>query len=363
MDPGIGKKATTMKICCIVHGGEQIGMGHVTRTLALALAFQNMGYEVMFISKYFQGIERLKSMNFLVQSISSSNTMSGRFSYGDKTELRADEKEIERILNRNYQDFICVDSYNVDIYHFEFLARFAKRLIYIDDINAFPYPVDVLLNGTASAADMGYCKVKEEELMLLGVSYNLTNPQYWNLPPRYVDREVKNLLITTGFSDPFYMSLKLYDIVKKWKGFPHVNIHIISGGGYEKNLKRSIRFLVHEGVCVYESPQSLVNILQTCDIAITSGGSTIYELAACGVPSLVFIYADNQLPQVKALERMGLIINLGNYDKISPVRLLDALEQISGDWEKRKKLVIKLQHEIDGNGSKRAAERINEYWK
>jgi len=51
-------------------------------------------------------------------------------------------------------------------------------------------------------------------------------------------------------------------------------------------------------------------IMLKCDVAVTAGGSTMYELAACGIPMVTFIYADNQRPAVEMLEQEGYIVKL-----------------------------------------------------
>ena len=47
-------------------------------------------------------------------------------------------------------------------------------------------------------------------------------------------------------------------------------------------------------------------VMKYCDIAITAGGSTMYELCACGVPMITYAFADNQLPGVEGFEKLGV---------------------------------------------------------
>ncbi|MCR5796546.1 MAG: hypothetical protein K6G63_01315 [Eubacterium sp.] len=43
--------------------------------------------------------------------------------------------------------------------------------------------------------------------------------------------------------------------------------------------------------------------MQKCDIAISAAGSTLYELCACGVPTITYTTADNQIKAEKFLAK------------------------------------------------------------
>lgn len=49
--------------------------------------------------------------------------------------------------------------------------------------------------------------------------------------------------------------------------------------------------------------------MEKCDVAISACGSTLYELAVCGVPTIGIIIADNQIGICEKLNNMGVIKN------------------------------------------------------
>jgi len=55
-----------------------------------------------------------------------------------------------------------------------------------DDLNKFVYPVDVLINGNITAPALNYAKYSDDELMLLGLKYNLIRDEFKNLPERII---------------------------------------------------------------------------------------------------------------------------------------------------------------------------------
>jgi len=58
------------------------------------------------------------------------------------------------------------------------LKPHVRKLCYIDDLNKFVYPVDVLINGNITAPALNYAKYSDDELMLLGLKYNLIRDEF-----------------------------------------------------------------------------------------------------------------------------------------------------------------------------------------
>ena len=91
----------------------------------------------------------------------------------------------------------------------------------------------------------------------------------------------------------------------------------------------------------------------SADIAISAGGSTTYELAVCGTPTITYALADNQLDNVKKwdsrklMDYSGDIRNNYSYDS-----LLLMVNDLSIDYDKRKKRSALLQDgTINPNGA------------
>ncbi|MDQ1355358.1 MAG: UDP-2,4-diacetamido-2,4,6-trideoxy-beta-L-altropyranose hydrolase, partial [Acidobacteriota bacterium] len=57
--------------------------------------------------------------------------------------------------------------------------------------------------------------------------------------------------------------------------------------------------------------EGMKKVMLESDIAIASGGQTIYELARVGVPAVVIAVADNQRNNVSGWEKTGFIENAG----------------------------------------------------
>lgn len=348
-----------MKIAFRVDGGKSIGMGHIMRCLSLANEFRKKGVEVYFISKYYEGIEKIEENKFYTVKLPCDDIDSSKiFDYGDNQTLDEEALKIVEILKKYDISTLIVDSYNVSEKYLLKLKENLKILTYIDDINSFSYPVDILVNGNSFAIDVEYKKYFESEKLLLGSKYNLIRSEFKNLPKRKISKEVRSIMITTGGSDPDGVLIKTVREILKDDYFNNISLNLVVGSGFSN--KEEIYLLGEENkyIRIYENPSSISEIMLNSDIAISSGGSTLYELCSCGTPTLAFIYADNQLPLVEKLSNSGYVVDMGWYN--DDLNLLYNLKGLMKDFSKRIEMSVKGQELVDGNGASRVADAIIE---
>jgi len=118
---------------------------------------------------------------------------------------------------------------------------------------------------------------------------------------------------------------------------------------------------IHPSVVIHQNILKISELMLDCDIVVTAGGSTMYELCACGVPSIYFSGADNQLPGVKAFSEMGLMESAGdirdNGEKCIQTIIIHLKDYIT-NANKRKVHSSLMRKITDGNGAKRLADEI-----
>lgn len=347
-----------MEVYFITHGSAEIGMGHVMRSLSLATAFCARKHKVCFFSKYQLGISKIKEQGFKVNCIPalSEKCITEEYYFEKDEEILKDAKYISNNIV-GIADAVLVDSYNVNEMFFNILKEKTRKLVYIDDLNAFYYPVDILINGSASAFDMGYENIQSAQL-LLGLRYNLLRKEFYHIPVRNVNLKIENILITTGNSDPYHMTERVVNILKGINAFSGLKLHVIIGSGFTSNALFEIDQTINSGILLYENPVNMAEIMLGCDLAITAGGSTLYELFACGVPAIVFAYAENQMPQIKALEKESLLTYIGNYQDLDRRMLKESIRYMQLHYEERKKLVMRIQNTVDAKGALRVVEEL-----
>ena len=91
-------------------------------------------------------------------------------------------------------------------------------------------------------------------------------------------------------------------------------------------------------------------LMAWADIAVVAGGSTSWELAFMGLPSLVFTFAENQKEIALAIENTGLGVNLGWANEESYKKLKNVLGDSLSNAAQRKKISDLGKNLIDGMG-------------
>lgn len=326
-------------------------MGHIMRCMSLAKEFRNNGHNVYFISKYELGIDKLQSEGFEVirlKNIAVDSLADGIHNYS-ASELKAESREVIAAIELYDIDILFIDSYNITKDYFLTIKPHIKKLAYIDDLNKFVYPVDILINGNITAEYMDYKKYNEDEIMLLGPKYNLIRDEFRNLPERVINEQVKEIMITTGGSDPYNMSCKIAKMLLEDEELSKLTINIIVGSGFTNKDELRELSKKHNNIVLHENVKRMSDIMLRSDIAISSGGSTLYELCACGTPILAFIMADNQEAVVRKMDELGYVRSLGwmfqNGDIVKQVKYLRDENSIYYSMSKNGQLLV------DGKGS------------
>ncbi|MBP2033794.1 UDP-2,4-diacetamido-2,4,6-trideoxy-beta-L-altropyranose hydrolase [Clostridium algifaecis] len=319
-----------MNIAIRAEGGSKIGMGHIMRTLVLAkeLSLKN---EVFYLCRDSienkRGILKIQKNGFKVFSLK--------------------ESILDVLFNINI-DVLITDSYDVDEKYFVQTKNIVKHTVYIDDVNSFDYPVNLLINQNVNAEDFDY----QQKYKLLGLKYLMIREEFRNLPEKHINKQVKDIMITMGGSDTVNFTKTLL----KWIKNLDFKFHIVIGPSFQDidYFKR-----IHQSNIEFYFNANMVEIMKKCDMAVSASGSSMYELLASGVPSLSVIIADNQVSVSKKLDNMHISESLLWYNNLSKDRLIDRLNYLCNNYNLRKERSVIGQKIVDGLGAARIADFIN----
>lgn len=336
-------------------------MGHVMRCCSLAEAFRQNGWEVFFCSKFYLGGSWIQQKGFPVEILEQKEEEREcqEFHFGEEKELDRDMAWMSPYLQKQKPDVIFLDSYNVNDWFFRELKTYTSCLVYLDDLAKWDYPVDVILNPNVDEGEKGYDKFLNQKKHILGSCYNLLREEFSNLPRRRAKKEIGDIFITTGAADPKDMTTVFVNLCQKV--CPQAVCHVIVGNAFWK--KEEWKKKENSQIRIYESPERMSEIMLRCDVAISAGGSTIYELAACGVPTLAFLYSENQRGAVEYLGKKHCLGNIGEFDKwLKQDR--DTMELFLKQWrmlknqKTRQNIIDNQQKLFPGRGAKRVVQEI-----
>jgi len=277
------------------------------------------------------------------------------------------ESEVDVLKQLIYQhkpNLLLVDSYSVTKQYFEEIKDMVK-IAYMDDLGEVFYPVNLVINYNVYATKEMYSQAKDSvDCFLLGAKYAPLREQF-RTRGRMVTQDVKNVFISTGGSDKYNLAGMMSDYFMQDEELKKLNYYIICGNFnvHEKELMQKTNEFAN--INVYKNVSDMAEIMKKCDLAISAAGSTLYELAALSIPSIVFSFADNQKKPMKAFEFCGAAISAGHYEADNKDEFMCSLmkltKKVCADYDGRLKMARNANYLVDGLGARRIARAIVEY--
>lgn len=346
-------------------GNSSVGMGHVMRCLSIADGFRNIGENCLFVTAD-------EGLHTIIEERGYENkVLNTRHDRMEEELIR-----LEEIINSEKIDMVFVDSYFVTDHYLRELRGFCGNrgilLIYLDDVLAFPYPCDVLINynifASREAYEMLYANTmnshKAVPEFLIGTDYAPQRAEFQGLPDREVRQTGRDILISTGGADAEHMGLELMKCIMahgEWKDY---GFHFVIGA---MNADKQEICSLAEGqknIRLYQGVRRMSELMQSCDIAISAAGSTLYELCSTQTPTLTYILADNQIPSAEGFEKKQILKCIGDVRDLGAKKLAEELLRESvmllEDATRRRAIAEKMKTVIDGEGAKRIAKEVME---
>ena len=333
-----------------VDAGPRIGMGHYVRCLAFAQHWCLYGGQASILTNIAD--ERIGE----APGITFFKTLGASTNPDQLIELVERRGAIWSVI-----DGECFDEV--------FLAKIAKKgikILFLDD-NAFltSYPVNLLLNQNIFAAPVMYTG-KTKAKLLLGENYTLlrTNLLERQIRSREHPDVATKLLVTFGGADPLqltesflsnYTSLSFDNVLRK------ISIRLIVGqmNSSFKTLKLLSKQLPN---CrVLNGVTDMEDHMRWSDIALSSGGSTVWELSFYQTPMVLIPVSASEEKIVEHMEVNNAAIIIKDPVKTSFKEVFERLNALIENKKHRLSLGDKAGNLIDGKGAVRVIDAMQKF--
>jgi UDP-2,4-diacetamido-2,4,6-trideoxy-beta-L-altropyranose hydrolase len=329
------KNPADNSVAFFTEAGQTVGFGHLMRCVALAEACMEAGMDVlMFIS----------ADGNLDDSL-LSQICQCPYTIGDwlNTDIRG--------LREDVFHFAVFDTYKIND---DILSRYRQpglRQILFHDYHGdemLPQVPAAIINGAIHVTAPECRAISGKYDFFYGPSFQVLRKPFWDCHSKIIRETIEDVLVTVGGSDPGDMMRPiLADLVNR---FESVEIHAVIGPGFSgfNNLEELFPEVNFE---VEPSAQRMLWLMNRCDIAVSSAGQTLAELARVGVPTYGFMVADNQQYNYKGWIEAGFLCEY----HISETNIFD----LSFEERKLRSKIGMLT--IDGQGARRIVARIKQY--
>lgn len=322
-----------MKVVIFTEGNTDLGLGHIARCIALSQAFE------------FEG----SPCKIFAFGNEAADSLLSEYNH-EMVDWIDNPIIIQKLIGE--ADAVIMDSMMASNTSLDCILNIAKIPIFIDDSFRLKYPRGIVINRTIFAEKMTTYK-NTRVTYLLGTKYLPLDLVYRNTIKPKIRNVVSNLAITFGGSDPRGLTPIVIDYL--CKSFPDIIFKVIIGKAYKspnslnKVKKRNVRMFFSLG------PEEMKKTLLSCDIVISSGGQTLYELARIGLPTISIEIVENQRKNIIGFEKAGFVENAGKYnDDQLLVNLLTKVSKLLPQETRLKRSIIGSKL-VDGLGSLRVA--------
>jgi UDP-2,4-diacetamido-2,4,6-trideoxy-beta-L-altropyranose hydrolase len=335
-------------VCFRADADARIGTGHLMRCLALAQALQDAGGTAVLLTAC-----RLQDLNtrFIVEG-----TRVGSLSAAPGSDQ--DARETCAMARRLGAGWVVLDGYHFSGAFQRQVRRDGLRVLAIDDYgHAEHYAADLVLNQNLHAREGLYQARQPYTELLLGTRFALLRREFskWHGWERKVPEMARKVLVTLGGSDPDGVTLKVVEALGKIR-VPGLEAVVVVGGGnpWRSELEAAAR-RVDCTIDLRVNVTDMPGLMAWADVAVAAGGTTTWERALMGLPSLVIILADNQQELAEATEQAGLGRSLGWHERVSVPALAASLNEMLADASGRAAMARKGPELVDGLGAARIA--------
>ncbi len=323
-----------------VDGSHEMGLGHLVRARSLCAELENRGVRIILLTRASQQLaESIFSEDANIEYIPPD----------------VDVNQFIAMMRERYRTPILIqDVRDTDSASIQFLQTLGMMIIHFDDLGTGGKLVDILIDANIPAE-----KASESVMPVcfFGGKYMVLDSsiEKFNTHVKPIPQQISKILISFGGSDPRNLTPWVLAIMSK--KYPNYDITVVTGQGYSD--PKSISMLCSQyGFTHLHNITNMSEELYTSDMAIISGGVTLYEAAACGTPSIVLPQVKHQYQIAKLFEQQGVCICPLNYTEQTEDVLTITIGKVMQDQRVRQAMSNNGKILVDGKGTKRICDII-----
>lgn len=306
----------------IVTGNKKTGLGHVYRTLLLA---KKLNFKPLFLCnvKDNLAIDKIKENNFELQSFN-------------------DFEELIHLLDSKKIDLVINDTLDTTVEYVKKTKCDKRVFVSFEDLGEGSKFADLSINALYES--------KNKENKLFGHEYVCLRDEFLLCDNFEVRKEVKNVLISFGGTDP--NNLTKY-VLEKLSSFKDLNIKVILGIGYSE--EESLKYFKknYSNITFLKDIKRMSSHMLESDIFITSNGRTTYEAASVGVPTISICQNQREIKHMFG-ELTGTILNLGLFSDLEQGKFIEKFNYLYNNYDAR----LNLSNKMKSLNLKKGADRV-----
>lgn len=317
-----------------VIGNNVVGMGHIYRSLSLAHGMVNQ--DILFVCDV--GSEPV------VKSLVGSAYWLGVYD----TENIAD-----KIISLN-PDLVINDVLNTEKNYVEYLRKEEIVVVNFEDLGSGASVTDLTVN------ELYDYSILSGNNILWGYEHFFVREEFEKARPNNFRDTVSHVILTFGGTDQHDLSRIVYERIKEICRKYQIFIRIVTGPGYRGFTHLDKMVSETSGVSLTHATGVISNLMENADVAITSNGRTVYELAHMNIPGIVIPQHEREETHSFARKQNGFIKLERYVQGMSLEKVPELLEKLIISNEFRYTLFSRLERFCFIENKQRLLDRIFE---
>ena len=320
---------------------DLIGVGHVMRSLALGEALLDAGFDVVLASVDLPAGMREEARKCRITVVDLQCEPFG-----------SDDAIATLALNGAV---LVIDGYKFEREFFEILENGSNSFVIIDDnVETNALAPSVVINQNPHATPEMYVHLSGSPKLLLGLQYALLRREVREATKQSINPVAGKVFVAMGGSDFLQLTSPIVD------GLKDLDIEICVAIGptnsQRQQIEETVRSIPRARVILQAD---YITELASSSLAILAAGSSLWEAAALGVPSVGLIVAENQIGASVGAEHCGISISLdvrsGLHNESIVSNVENLLTMTNGALAK---MTTATRSEVDEFGSMRVLQAI-----
>lgn len=329
-------------------GGKKVGLGHLSRNIALANVFIENGLQSHFIIK----TECSNIAESFIHQYASK-----QITYEFISDDISDIGDLDLIISKykTGYEFLVLDHYSINDHYQKILLKHQIHWLQFDSHAQMNFYGDFVLHGSPGALQKVYHPLKKnpELKFLLGADFVVVNDAFRLARKRVkLRKELKRILVCFGGSDNSSLIKKVASALQPYAQ-KDITVKVITNSANNEKLLASYPDIVFEA-----SSKNIVDEMLIADLGIIAPGTMSYEAACLGLPVLLVTIADNQIINAQGWVAKKTAIHLGFAKNLTENEIEKNVVLLSRNPQYLKEMSSKAFNTVDGKGAMRVKDLI-----
>ena len=333
------KSGDLISIVFFFKAGQKKGLGNLYRCRSLALELKKYKNIKIIIST-----EDKKLFNIAFKNLNFSWLSS------------------QKIFKSKKNDIIILDITKYPLKLQKKLKNNCKSLVGIDDWGKGPFVYDFLLRPNPIKLPKPKMLQKNHKIYK-GINYILLDSKFNKKNIGKYNKEIKNVFICFGGSDPKRYTARIIKIIIKENFLENIKFTIVVGSYFLKINQLKDLLTSKKNFQLLQNPKNMINLYKSCDVALISSGYLLYEACALGKPSLVLSQDKEQHNESKIFARKKAVLRPARGIYSNDLLITKSIKKLFFSEKLRYKLHRYSQKSISIKGSQLTASKIMKHFK